>query len=368
MNQIKLPIQNIKHFLSYSNSLGSGKTDIMPILKYVKIVIDFDIITMAKSNLDSFVIYEFDFKDNDDIEFLISEDELKAFVSVYGNNTYIYITIENHNFGTISDGKSYTKRFNSSEASISEFPKENVRTVNLEYTRLSKNEITLISYASNFTATDEIRPSLSHIFIQDEFIVSCDMKSLFTYRIGSFKNIAISKRELSVITNNDFIDYYSDEDANFNVYKHEKAIFGFKKMSDVKCIDFKKPLEAFKDDNSFIIKKEDIVGFCNSVAFYCKNGDKKRENAKWKNSVCSLDFGKCELKFDMEAEVGESIITNCDVNQKGDDFRFTFNQAFTQPIFNEFPYDEICLADNNFAVFLFNKKDNNFLAFISKVG
>ena len=384
---IKLPLQKLKEFTDLSKSLQSSELE--QIYQFIKVEIDFGKCTITKSTRDSFLVYTFDLDAVDDCSFIIQEKVLSDF-SNSTNENYVYIELNESggNIHKIKDSlnskKCYEKVFNDGGYKIKDFPSSHVKLDSITYSRLGKNQIDSILRAKSFVGKDDLAPMYNHIFISptkpdpnkngksDLYINSFGGQTMYLDRIGSdlsFPFLAISPRESAIITKFEWLDYNSDT-SNFNIYKYGlngEVIYGFSRVEGANPVDLSLPLSMFKKDNYFIIKTNDILKFCTSIKLYSGTNDKDREDSKWKNSSCTLDFGECTLFFELE-KISESIKVICDVTVVGSEFNFNFNQNFLYEIIRGAfsGYDEICISDSGNGVCIFSRNHENMIGFMMK--
>lgn len=76
---VKIPIQELKTFLSKAAAIKAEKS-IVPLCRYIKIVCEGNVISVTKTNLQSFVICELDGKATKNFTLLVEEDLLAACV------------------------------------------------------------------------------------------------------------------------------------------------------------------------------------------------------------------------------------------------------------------------------------------------
>lgn len=351
MTNITLSVEKLKEFVALSKFIVSDKSEILPVVKYIKITILFNTVTMTKSNIKSFCQYTFD-TDSEDCEFLLEERILILFCQ-HSKGKNVKITIKDTTV-ILNDGY-YKQKYVPSNHSILDFPK--MPQTDLETERIPKEVLDSFKCARMTTGQDTLFPMFMNVYSKDNYVFSSDKQRMYIKKFDlDIPEMSLSKTECQLISNFNYIDFSKSE--NYNIHRFNSVVYGFVIQEDAKPFDIGRFLNLNRRENYFSIKVEDLINFCDSTISIAGN--------TYCSSTISLQGNNCNIVYD-NPERGEMNELDVEIVREGDEFEFQFNPILWNEVLKSLPYDTITISDEGPMLNLYNSNDKNYQGLIAKI-
>lgn len=351
--KITLPVKQLKDFFDLSKFVKTEKSDINPILKYLKIEIEFNTCFITKSNSEAFCKYNFGIE-HDDVSFLIEEEKLLTLISLTKKDK---ITIQEQN-GQIIISDSYIKYKCSNHTyiltdykSIPEFDKSQGYLI-------SKELINKLKIAKNFIGTDKlIMPYFCFVYYKDNVLYSSTSQIFYIDELKtSLQKAYFTETECNFLSQYDNVNYCQLE--NYNIYKIGSLVCGFIQLHGANFFDTSSFSQRITKSNYASLKIEDIINFCESTIKFAKDGF----------NTSSVEFSNSNAKFVfIDKDKGEENIIEVDSSLSGNPFVFHFNPYQLLNVVKNLPYERINIGDENGCVSVWNDNDVKYFSLISKI-
>lgn len=355
--KIKLPIEKIREFLAISKYivLPPDRSNINPIIKFIKVEIVFGTCILTKTNNNSFCKFSFDVSE-EDVEFLIQEENLSSFCT---DSKHEELTLNMQDgFIKMSDGY-FKRKVNVNGVGVIDFPlipKQEDKLI-----RLEREVLTSLIPAKAHIGSDKIMTPFQSAYLSGNDVYSSAMQTMY---IRSFKaqlpTIAITPAECLLLSSFEYVDYCKSD--NYNTYIHKNIVYGFIQPHGATGFDYKAQIGRLTKKNYLTIKVEDMINFCNSTMRFTQG--------LFCNSTLSTEkteFGAiANLLFEDRSKNEENTI-DVPIKLVGDNFSFNFSPDIWLPILKVLPYEEICIGDEIGLVSIWNEIDKNYNGIISKV-
>jgi len=296
---MKLSVNQLKQFKSISSNVRS--TGIIPILSYLK----FSNGEITKSNLESFVIMEADFKG----EMLIDENVLMTFIE-FTSAEQIEATVKGNSI-LITDGKA---KVTSPTEDIKNFPA--IAEAKNAPIKIESEVIDSIRVAINFTIESKLMPYTECIFLGDETIAASTGFSAFIKPFPGVPTIIINAQVASSLIKFDSL-LFSETDT-YQFFSSGTVKFGFVK-DDTKFLNMK-GFAVVTGNDPITIEKGDLIKFCEICA----------SNSKGRPVSASIEKNKLIM---VDSEYGINIEIPLSVSM--DDF--TFNPVIMAKLLKSVP-------------------------------
>lgn len=296
---MKLNVSQLKQFKSISSNVRNN--GIIPILSYLK----FSNGAITKSNLESFVIMEADFKG----EMLIDENALMTFIE-FTSAEQIEATVKGNSI-LITDGKA---KVTSPTEDIKNFPaiaEDQNPPVNL-----GSDVIDAIRVAINFTVETKTSPYTDCIFLGDEIIAASTGFTAFIKPLQAVPEIIITSQVASSLIK--FESLLFSETDTYQFFSSGTVKFGFVK-DDTKFLNMK-GFAVVSGNDPITIEKGDLVKFCDICA----------SNSKGRPVSASIEKNKLTM---VDSEYGINI--EIPLSENLDDF--TFNPVIMAKLLKAVP-------------------------------
>lgn len=348
---INFPIDKVRDFLDKASVIVTEKNDLMPILRYIRIKIDFGVCIMTKTNNKGFCKFYFDL-DAEDADFLIEESKLLLFCDTSTDDNFS-ITINNE--GTIIYGVSYKQRTNAKSYDIDLFPK--IPDEPKSSIRITKDIIDSFKIAKSCIAQDDIRPALNFAYCTDDVLFSSNAQILYIRKFNrTLPKIELTPEEITAISDLAWADFSIAD--NYNTYKNGNVIYGFIASNDAKPFDYKPFLNSIEKENYISIKIKDILNFCTSTI--------KFADSKFLDSDFIYEDGKASMIY-QDKEKGENHELEFSIRVVGEPFNFRFYPTTWKDFMSALPYDEICIGETKQFLYFWNPADEGYVGIISKI-
>lgn len=255
---VTISISELKRFLNNAKSIKDNK--IIPILSYIRLECNEKASTLTKTNLNSFVVTEIeaDFKKN--VIILIEEQTLSGCVN-YSRGKEIKISISGKNV-VLNDGFREVKCQHITDP----FPsiESNTSDDKFEFNRDILSSLSVAKSHALAAADKSIREWKCFIHMlpingKSHVVGVNGAVSYFKSFKGKLPKISIDPETVSIISNFPQVEYRSNDRYDF--FSHLGTTYGFIK-SETSCPQFETVLEKFKSENSFVINRKELVGFC----------------------------------------------------------------------------------------------------------
>lgn len=379
--ELKLPLSKVKEFISLSKAIETEQSDFenLQVLKYIKIEVDFDICTITKTSLRSFIQFTFDLK-HEDCVMIIMEKELIDYCSS-SNREDLFITQSEEKETTLTDGYIISEFYNG-KYEVKDFfkiPKAGKPTC-----RLSKEVLLNFNIAKIYSGEDDLRPSFKYIYIdsvyddkakeQVSYMYASTMRILYLKKFRfNLPKLALSKDECSTLSKYEYVDYCEvKEDKNWNIYKWNNVVYGFRQSDEALGFPYQMFLNIEKK-NYIKFKTDDFINFCNSTKIRMSKADGK---ATYINSSAKISGTTAELICN-DNENRKKNKFNTKVEVVGQPFDFNFDHSQMLDIFKSLPFSEICISDEQTKneqgakiadmLGIFSLSDGDYFSLVSKI-
>lgn len=353
--KITLPVKDIKNFFEVSKYVKSEKNDVSPILRYLKIDIEFGICFITKANLDSFCKYNFSIN-HDDISFLIEEEKLSILVSLTKEDKIEIQYKKDHIL--LTDGY-FKQKCNNISYKVTEF-RSIPDFLKSESFVLNKSILSKLSSAKIFLGKDNIiSPYFLFVYFEEDKIYSSSGQSIYFYKMKDGEKVpkfALTENECTLLSGYESVIYSKSE--NYNTYKIGNVVYGFIQSSNANYYPAESQTNKAEKKNYAIIKIEDIINFCNSTLKFSGN------------TYCNSDLF-------VESEISRFVFSDLDKGEEnsietkstliGEPFVFRFNPSIWLSIFQNMPYDNICIGNEQGVVSIWNDSDPQYIGLLSKL-
>ena len=354
--ELKLPTAKVNDFLKLCEYVkGNIETD--EIQKYIKVSIDFGVVTLTKTNTFQFVRYEFE-HETDDLECILLESEIKKYfgitssaeVNILFKDKQVYLT----------DGTRLKYNFNNGTEKVEDF--YSIPEMSETKLRLDKNFIQNVNFAKGFVSNDTLRPYLNYVYLASNRIFATNAHAIYIRSIEANSDlIAISPAECKLISDFDYVDYAIA--GNFNVFSHKKVSYGFLTKDGASLIDTNQFTSRYNPDSYIECSVDEVMSFCNAALTFSK-GD-----SKIVNNTCriTLDGNTLELEF-KDKEYGKSTDVSLDIeNNDMENFSFNFNSELMINCLKSVKSDRFRMNSVEHLIYIWAKTDNGLLLLMAKI-
>lgn len=351
--KITLPVKQLKDFFDLSKFVKTEKSDINPILKYLKIEIEFNTCFITKSNSEAFCKYNFTIE-HDDVSFLIEEEKLLTLISltkkdkiviqeqngqIVISDEYIKYKCSNHTY-ELSDYK-IIPEFDKSQAGL-----------------IGRDLIDKLKIAKNFVGSDKlIMPYFCYVYYTNNTLYSSTSQIVYINQIKTNLDKCIfGETECNFLSQFDNVNYCQVD--NYNIYKIGSLACGFLKSESAYFFEIKQFYERVTKSNYASVKVEDIINFCESTIRFAKDGF----------NTSSVEFVSDKAIFSfIDKDKGEENVIEVESSIKGVYFTFYFNPSQLLNVVKNLPYERINIGDEAGCVSIWNENDINYFSLISKI-
>ena len=356
--KIKLQTEQIRDFFVYAKNITTEAAEITPVIRYIKVEIDFGFCTLYKSNNNSFVKYTFKTKE-DDCVFLIAEEKLQNFATDTKEREII-ISIKDDEITLSDNGGRFKQRLNKTPYSLIDFPK--IPEIGKEKLRLDKDVLNAMNIAKVHTIKDEININLTAVHFSEEgYIYSGNFHSLYIRNFSKkIPKVSIKTNESTILCQFPYLDYVISD--NYNTYTHEGITYGFIQQHQITGFNYNQFLDKIRKDNYIIISLEDLEMFCQSTVRFTNDSFCESELTVINEETAKLTY--------IDHETSQENTIECKVKLYGEQFSFTFNPSFFLPIIKALrnvPYSEIYLGDEGSLISIWNEGDKNYTGILNKL-
>lgn len=260
---IIIPISELKRFIANSKNIKDSK--ILPILSYLKIECKGTSTTITKTNLNSFVVSEIecDFKED---QVLLIEEKVLAECATFSRGQSLSISISGKNI-VLDDGHSTSKcqRIEDHFPAVEIAADENKTTLNTDVI-CAMSIATKHALLSTERGLRDWKSFVNIIKVGKKNCVAAANGSIsyFKYFKQKLPVISLEPETVGIISKFPELEYFSSD--RYDYFRCLDVTYGFIK-SEVKSPELDTVLEKFKSDDSFEMKKRDMVDFCESAIF-----------------------------------------------------------------------------------------------------
>lgn len=366
---MQLPIKQLKEFVALSKFISSEKLELMPILQFIKLEIDFGECSITKDNLQEFVTYKFGV-DCEDCSFILPYDKFSKYIAS-SNGEYCDINI-NGDIVTVYDGY-LRQKWNISKNRVDDFPK--LPEISPTYYHFSKQLIEVLNLSKNITKPkDELRPQMACSHVTPICVYASDYNICFKKDISldglPFPSIPVSKTEVDCIYQLDNVQFSSSIKSH-NIWKSGNVMYGFRQIDRaVDGFNYQQFFSnlSFPRKQYITLKLKDVISFCNST--------KDFRIGLISNALLTLEDKTCIISY-VEKETSEENKIEIDYKISQEfDFEFIFNTDLLLNAVLKFPHNDISICIDSYQhegkqreiVYAFSENDESICMVLPTLG
>lgn len=333
---ITIKTTEFKNF--FSLSAGIKISALYPALDVVKMDISGDVCTLTKTNMNSYIRYEFEC-DTDECSLLLDDKLIRAFIAQSGDEIVISFTDKKINV------KNGTSVITFDSRPIDEFPQFPQRSH--EPYLFSKEAVEALKIAKNYVM--DAYSLFNCVHVKNNEIFASNGSYIYTKKISTtLPDVVLSLEACNVLNEEDYT-YYKAE--NYDFFKTDNLCFGFIK-SEFGTPAYESILVNGDKSLFFSFQKTDLLKFCGLV------------NAATKEEIPLAKMFPGKLLYD---EHSFNTKIDCAFNTSGNEVpvEFKFSTKNISRFISALPYDTLNFSQAGPHYKIWSSEDENYTGIIS---